>query len=199
MPAKTPRYSTDRQNLPKHSGTERRRMSANVGSEQLCLGFMATLELEGRGHVGGLLVTNQSGRPLEFQCTTPVNPDRTQKILYGPTLLPWLLGEVIGGTLLKRVAIKPEIVVIRDLALLELRNHTETPVVCVTPNIDSEDSESDSQSLGRHRLRFHAAHQGDSEILARQIHLVPGQADLEEPLDRVHEALGETVKTVLAR
>ncbi|MFN9042183.1 MAG: AAA family ATPase, partial [Planctomyces sp.] len=79
---------------------------------------METIEVEGRGHIGGLLITNQNGRPLEFQCTTPVRPNRTQEILFGETLRPWLLGELIGSTLLDRVAIKPSLVVTRDPGLL---------------------------------------------------------------------------------
>ncbi|MCH2203701.1 MAG: hypothetical protein MK102_17165, partial [Fuerstiella sp.] len=103
-------------------------MSAIRTAEKFRLGFMAALEVDGRGHVGGLLVTSHNGRPLEFQCTTPVKPDRTQEILYGRALKPWLLGELIGSTLLKRVGIKPDLVVVRNEEMLELRNHTETPV-----------------------------------------------------------------------
>ena len=54
------------------------------------LGFLRVLELDGGGFVGGMLVTNQLGRPLEFQCTTPLKPNRTQVILYGPTLAPFI-------------------------------------------------------------------------------------------------------------
>jgi len=174
-------------------------MSANGGSEKLCPGFLATLEVEGRGHVGGLLVTCHSGRPLEFQCTTPVKPDRTQTILYGQILKPWLLGEIIGGTLLERVSIKPDFLVIRDPLLLELRNHTDTPVVCLTDDPPSPEAPDETSGPGRRNLRYHAAHQADAERLASQMHLIPVQADLQEPLDRVSAALAETVKTVLAR
>ena len=57
-------------------------------NEQLRLGFLTAIHLEHRGHVAGLLVTNKYGRPLEFQCTAPVRPNRTQELLYGPTLVP---------------------------------------------------------------------------------------------------------------
>ena len=173
-------------------------MSANRKPEKLRLGFMAAMEVEGKGHVGGLLITSHTGRPLEFQCTTPVKPDRTQEILYGRSLRPWLLGELIGSTLLKRVAIKPDMVVVRDEEMLELRNHTDTPVACLHEATASH-AESNSQTVGGRQLHFHSEHSADSEFVESRAHLVPGQADLEEPLDRVHEALAETVKTVLAR
>jgi len=173
-------------------------MSKNGHSEQLRLGFLAAVEVDGRGYVGGLLVTNQNGRPLEFQCTTPVKPDRTQEILYGKMLRPWLLGELIGRTLLDRVSIKPDIVITADEDILELRNHTDTPVACTSDAITSRSS-IPTRELGGRRLRFHETHQDDSQFIDKQSHLIPGQADLEEPLDRVNEALNETIKTVMAR
>lgn len=174
-------------------------MSKNGHSDQLRLGFIAAVEVEGRGYVGGLLVTNHNGRPLEFQCTTPVRPDRTQEILYGKMLRPWLLGELIGRTLLDRVSIKPDMVITGDPDILELRNHTKTPVACTSPDIPENDSAGSQADLGGRRLRFHDAHQDDGRFVNKQIHLIPGQADLEEPLERVQEALNETVKTVMAR
>lgn len=177
-------------------------MSNSGHSEKLRLGFLAAVEVEGRGYVGGLLVTNQNGRPLEFQCTTPVKPDRTQEILYGKMLRPWLLGELIGQTLLQRVSIKPDMILTSDPDILELRNHIDTPVACT---LDGKGGGRDqlgieaTAQIGDRELRFHSTHQDDSEFVSKKSHLLPGQADLEEPLDRVQEALNETVKTVMAR
>ena len=53
--------------------------------------------------------------------------------------------------------------------------------------------------LGGRRLRFHESHLADSDFVSKQIHMIPGQADLEEPLERVQEALNETVRTVMTR
>lgn len=172
-------------------------MSKNGHSEQLRLGFLAAVEVDGRGYVGGLLVTNHNGRPLEFQCTTPVKPDRTQEILYGKMLRPWLLGELIGRTLLDRVSIKPDIVITADADILELRNHTDTPVACTSSK--SAAAAPLAAELGGRKLQFHDAHQEDCEFISKQSHLIPGQADLEEPLDRVTEALNETIRTVMTR
>ena len=175
-------------------------MSKDGHSEKLRLGFIAAVEVEGRGHVGGLLVTNHNGRPLEFQCTTPVKPDRTQEILYGKMLRPWLLGELIGKTLLNRVTIKPDMLFTSDPDILELRNHTSTPVACTSDYVKNASTiPSDCVDLDGRKLRFHEGHQTDSSFVSQQIHLIPGRADLEEPLERVQDALNETVKTVMAR
>ena len=192
-------------------------MSGSGKSDQLRIGFMETIEIDGRGHIGGLLITNQNGRPLEFQCTTPVRPNRTQEILFGETLRPWLLGELIGSTLLDRVAIKPSVIITSDPCLLELRNHTTVPVAFAEEAVQERgkgqnpeqtdrrsSTEASASSQGRLRLggsllRFHDAHGVDAETLERQKHLIPNSANLQEPLERVREALAETVRTVFAR
>lgn len=177
-------------------------MSKSGQSDQLRLGFLASVEVDGRGYVGGLLVTNHNGKPLEFQCTTPVKPDRTQEILYGKMLRPWVLGELIGKTLLDRVSIKPDVVFTGDPDLLELRNHTNTPVACTSEDaakVSAARAATSTSDLDGRRLCFHESHGDDSNFVSKQIHLIPNQADLEEPLDRVNEALNETVRTVMSR
>src|SRR4029077_13789923 len=102
-------------------------MAATGKHEQLRLGFLTAIEVPDRGFVGGLLVTNQYGRPLEFQCTVPVKPNSTQEILYGPTLEPFVLGELIGGTLVEKAGVKPQLILTDQLQILELRHHIDPP------------------------------------------------------------------------
>jgi len=168
-------------------------------ADHLRLGFMETMEVDGRGHIGGLLITNQNGRPLEFQCTTPVRPNRTQEILFGETLRSWLLGELIGCTLLDRVSIKPSLIITSDPHLLELRNHTSIPVACAAEAKSLVAEQGGTLRIGSSILRFHEAHGSDADMLSRQKHLLPDSADLAEPLERVREALAETVRTVFVR
>ena len=175
-------------------------MSGKTQNEHFRLGFMETIEVDGRGHIGGLLVTNQNGKPLEFQCTTPVRPNRTQEILFGDTLRPWLLAELIGGTLMERVGIKPGLVITSDPHLLELRNHTTVPVALAEiRSTGGRTADCPTLKLGNSQLRFHSAHAGDVGELSSRRHLIPESANLEEPLERVREALAETVRTVFAR
>ena len=165
------------------------------GETDLKLGFLTAIELPGGGYVGGLLVTNQFGRPLEFQCTTPVRPNRTQEILYGPTLRPFLLGELIGRTLIEKAAIKPDLVLAEGEDLLELRAHVSQPVAVVERDTSADRPPADDDFiLGRQRLRFHQAHLDDGPRLSASAGSVPEHADLFEPFERVREALQETMK-----
>src|SRR5664279_4390375 len=63
--------------------------------------FMAVKE--GASYLGGLLVTDTSGIPLDFRYTEPITPTRLQSILYGKSLEPHLKEEVIQKTLLKEL------------------------------------------------------------------------------------------------
>jgi len=110
--------------------------------------------------------------------------------------------ELIGSTLLDRVAIKPSIIITSDPILLELRNHTAIPVACANPISAGKSHDSERVSavrVGGSVLRFHDAHAVDADTLAKHRHLIPDSADLAEPLERVREALAETVRTVFAR
>src|SRR5437868_2975525 len=58
----------------------------------LNLGFLTVLH-ETNGYLGGYLVTNNWGRPLEFRLSTAVQPNRIHQILYGGTLEAYICRE----------------------------------------------------------------------------------------------------------
>lgn len=202
-------------------------MGGEANRDKLRLGFLTALELPQRGYVGGLLVTNHFGRPLEFQCTTPVKANRTQELLYGPTLVPFVIGELIGKTLVEKVNAKPHLIITDRLEFLELRAHVAIPVVCLDPEGGQKTAEAVAQNLppansaqplpvshaltaavsessgtaasgkrvhaGRQFFRIHEAHHADGEALLQHLHALAADADLAEPIERVREALNETM------
>jgi hypothetical protein len=181
-------------------------MSANGKQDQFRLGFLTALEVPEQGHVGGLLVTNRQGRPLEFQCTAPVKPNRTQQILYGPTLEAFLLGELIGKALVEKSGVKPHLILTERAEILELRNHIPVPVACLEPKpapageaAASDPPAADDEPpltlrIGRQWVRFHAAHADDRSAVEKESAQVTRDSDLREPFERVREALLETVR-----
>lgn len=158
-------------------------------NEQLRLGFLTAIHLEHRGHVAGLLVTNKYGRPLEFQCTAPVRPNRTQELLYGPTLVPFLLGELLSKTLLERIGIKPHVVLTDRTEILDARPHVLLPVACLLKGTTN-----DAVRIGKLYFGLHAEFSEDSKAFEKLAKELAADADLLEPLDRVREALDETMK-----
>ena len=178
------------------------------------LGFLTVLEHE-LGLIGGYLVLNATGRPLEFHCTAPVKPNRAQQILFGPTLEPYLYGEQIGQALLGKGATEPGVVCTDLSPVLAVREFTALPVALVLakrPSIDNGPTEGSSQStwrldpphaspdglnifeLGANRLAVPIHRDADRrQILER---LASAAAfDLAEPFERIREAIQEANKT----
>jgi hypothetical protein len=104
-------------------------------SAPLNLGFVTVLQ-EANGFLGGYLVTNSWGRPLEFRLSTAVQPSRVQQILYGDTLRPYICAELIGKTLVEKTASNAQIIVTDCRPVLDLRRLMEIPVVWLAASGD---------------------------------------------------------------
>src|SRR5713101_9656383 len=91
------------------------------------LGFLTVLQ-EPAGYVGGYLVTNQWGRPLEFRLSTAVQPNRVQHILYGNTLQAYVCGDLIGKALFDKTVARAQFIFTDFEAILHLRPHVQIPV-----------------------------------------------------------------------
>jgi hypothetical protein len=176
--------------------------------EQIRLGFMTAVEIGDRNFVGGLLVTDRFGRPLEFQCTTPVKPNRTQELLYGPTLVPFILGDLLGKALLDRVSVKPSLIMTSRVEMLQLRTKVTIPII-----YDEASTESDLKSatgntvrsasqeirIGRQTFRMHDEFTDDRSVIEKISLQLSDDANMHEPLERVGDALRETMSTITAR
>src|SRR3989442_9611972 len=91
------------------------------------LGFLTILR-EPSGFVGGYLITNSWGRPLEFRLSSAVQPNKVQTILYGDTLHDYLCGEVIGKTLLDKTTTPIAWILVDNPMTLALRLRIEARV-----------------------------------------------------------------------
>ncbi len=176
--------------------------------DQIRLGFMTAVEIGDRNYVGGLLVTDRFGRPLEFQCTTPVKPNRTQELLYGPTLVPFILGDLLGKALLDRVSVKPSLIMTSRVEMLQLRTKVTIPIIFDEASAESglqpapnPAAQSIGQEIrfGRQTFRMHEDFTDDRLVVEQISQQLSDDANMNEPLERVGEALRETMSTVTAR
>lgn len=163
-------------------------------ADQLRLGFLTAIETRDGAFVGGLLVTDRCGRPLEFQCTTPVKPNRTQELLYGPTLVPFILGELLGRTLMDKVGVKPSLVFTSRTEMLGVRPLVPVPVLALLEPKSS--NEGPTVTLGSQSYLLHADYAADEKVVQENASLISAGADMREPLERVGEALKETMDAV---
>ena len=139
---------------------------APAGDRHQGYGFFTVVHSEDGGISGGFLVLNASGRPLEFHCTAVVRPSRPQQILYGPTLLPYLVGEQIGPTLVRKAKSSIEMVFTDTPASYAMRSAIDAPVIFVaaeeeaTASADT-DTSSDAAKPRQEapRWRIDAAHE----------------------------------------
>jgi hypothetical protein len=191
-------------------------MTASAAKSSQTAGFLAVCEHEGQGAFGGYLILNTAGRPLEFHCTAPVRPSRSQEILYGAALRPYLYGEQIGQALLERAKTQPLVVFTDQDAVLTVREFSDLPVAYVLPEDNSvvgvpsgeaavqyRIDEAASQppapfslrlhrfSVGLHRLAVLHDHEADAQSIAERWQPFASEFDLREPFARIREAIEE--------
>ena len=152
-----------------------------------------TVVQEPTGWLGGYLVTNAWGRPLEFRLTTAVQPNKVQQILYGPTLTEYLHADLIGKTLIEKTSTPPGLLMTDSIPALALRHHFNVPVLAL-PGMGYEPT-SDYRLL--HHDRCSRAMLTTHQI-ATQLHdyleRIDPAVDLAEPFARIREAVAEARK-----
>ena len=151
------------------------------------LGFLSVFQEPG-GHVGGYLVTNSWGRPLEFRLSSAVQPNKVQQILYGDTLQGYLCGELIGKTLIDKTATPAQWVLTDNPLALDLRLRLDLPVA-----LWHAGAEESPGLLVRANLYCHRRFPDDLAPI-RAILDQLGPFDLGEPFARIREALAEARK-----
>ncbi len=187
-------------------------MSANPAT----VGFLTVVTDDEGGRMGGYLVADRAGRPLEFHCTVAVKPTRAQEILYGPTLEPYLCGEQIAVALISKAKVDVDAVLTDCSPVLAAREVIPTPVgLLLFADDDGSDRGDDmSQSqAGVKRLRIDAPHSlegtegrvtvgghsiaapkrfaSDADKLRRAIERLYDTVDVREPFERIRLALAE--------
>lgn len=163
-------------------------MSSPPAKSSPCLGFLTVVEHSELGLAGGYLLLTAAGRPLEFHCTVPVKPTRTQQILYGPTLLPYLCGEQIGQTLLHRSKLTPLAVCTDCQHVLAAREFTTVPLLLV---LSAPSAEGNSFALARTLVATASGFSTDQQAVRDNWPAQSDSLDLAEPFARIREALQE--------
>jgi len=168
------------------------------------LGFLTVLQ-EASGYLGGYLVTNLWGRPLEFRLTSAVQPNKVQQILYGGTLLPYICADLLGKTLVDRAGIPVHLIFTDREAVLDLRLKLDVPVVCVTAVEDPRAAQPSGEAVvrpataNRGPLLCHPQFPADAAAVRDLVGRVESNLDLAEPFARIREAVAEARKMGVTR
>lgn len=167
------------------------------------LGFL-TVQHEPGGYLGGYLVTNLWGRPLEFRLSTAVQPNRVQQILYGPTLPGYVCGELIGKALFDKTGMAAQVILTDTVDGWTLRRAIDAPVVWVVPAGDPRAAQEQPGVVVRPATGFRGpllAHPDFPEDAPRVKDLFDRLSglDLTEPFARIRDAIAEARKMGVTR
>lgn len=83
------------------------------------LGYITTRVFEGPTYLGGILIVDKKGIPVEFKYVEPIRPSKLQTLLYGNTMDRYIRVESVGAPLVDAVERKPAILFIREEPFLE--------------------------------------------------------------------------------
>jgi hypothetical protein len=164
------------------------------------LGFVTVVQESGsQGYLGGYLVTNSWGRPLEFRLTTVVQPNRVQQILYGHSLKPYVFADLIGKTLVDKTAVTVQALFTDCEPLLELRPKVSMPVAWLATSGEQRAEALEQAGAGVKRtaagaLVCHPQFDIDVASIRQVLDQIDEGADLSEPFVRIREALQEARK-----
>jgi hypothetical protein len=171
--------------------------SASINPTTCQLGFLSILR-ENAGYVGGYLVTNIWGRPLEFRLSSAVQPTRVHQVLYGPTLQPYICADLIGKALVDKAAVNANLILTDTDLVLDLRRKVEVPVLWVAPSPPGEDApvELAAQQVvpageGHGSIYCHPEYGSDMPGIQPLIDRLVASVDLAEPFLRIREAVAE--------
>jgi hypothetical protein len=194
-------------------------MSRPTASSEKSFGYLTAVETAEFGYFGGYLVISRLGRPLEFHCTAPIQPSRAQRILYGPTLEQYLLGEQICGALLGVAKLVPEVILTDSDAAIGSRSRFAIPMARLrtNPSIPTAAGEIDACggcklkrritapsagatstevgdsefSLGPYQIVLPYGFECDQRLVEEALTSLSQRVDLAEPFARIREAIGE--------
>jgi hypothetical protein len=110
-------------------------VDARLGSDGMTypIAFFHVISNEENGNmVGGLLVSDNTGVPMEFVITNAVKPTPAQRILYGKRLKSYAAIELCAKQLLQHVKTRPRVYFVQNDLLLGISAITETPVLKLT-------------------------------------------------------------------
>lgn len=158
-------------------------------------GFFSVVALGGGTLVGGYLILNALGRPVEFHCTEAVKPTRAQEILYGPTLSPFLYAEQLGRSLVAAAKIPCKVIFTDSEHGLDLRRFAKVPVFVVGSGEQSQSAKLTSFRIGENQLYCLDNEHDDRTVLDNQDWAERfADWDLSEPFSRIRDAIAETQK-----
>lgn len=157
------------------------------------IGFITVVETPDLGFSGGLLIVNTLGRPIEFHCTAALKVNRAQKILYGRTYQSFLFCDQIAASLIENTHSQPKAYLTDCVDLMPLTESVDAPVLLLPDESDTAPQRTDLGhfQLDNRRLWFESLKHEQEEPLRGLCKTLADTLPIDEPLDRIREAISE--------
>ena len=162
----------------------------------LKIGYLDFLYLDGGIQKAGILVADKNTKPIEFRATTSLEIDELQRILYGDVLEETLIKENFALDLIKALKIKPDLVLVKDKELLEIRSKVNVPIGYISKfdpfKATYRYSKQISSKTGRFDtlvLMVNREYEKYLDEFVRKLQSVYKNFNLLEPFNRVYKAL----------
>ena len=165
------------------------------------VGYFYHLKIEEK-HLGGILVTNQIGVPLEFKYTEPIVATRLHKILYGAVLEKYIHETVIRDRLARELHAEPDYFIapydereflstILGKEMMAVQKFNAAPAEVSGPFMRVHEREAivELEEGPILRLAFSTADDDRQHAMAIWLQEIGRTMDILEPLDRVATAL----------
>lgn len=173
-------------------------------SRDITIGFLTVFEPSEHLFIGGYLILNSKGRPVEFHCTAPVKPNRAQQILYGATLRPYLCCEQIGQALVRRSKQEPILICTDVEDVMELCEISPASVV-FAPAQDQMDQSPHvlhtrfvPLAIGNERAWLHPLDRENQAAIEQLWRQHFNSLSLVEPFGRIRDAIREAQRDAAA-
>jgi len=165
-------------------------------------GYLATLQ-ESDAFLGGTMITDHHGIPIDFKYTDPIVPTEVQRIIYGSVLETYIRNHVLITALAKEIGVPPSFFIVKPEQLEAIQEAQELLVVAVQrtqfaslgdPGSVTRGKEGDClvQSChGPHPLRVAFGNVGSTrqKTILDDLVKLSKFMDVVEPLERLETAL----------
>ncbi|MEJ5256665.1 MAG: hypothetical protein WHS64_00265 [Fervidobacterium sp.] len=152
------------------------------------IGYLSVKSIDGK-YLGGILIVNDYGIPVEFKYSEPIVPTRLQQIIYGNSLEYYLNTEIISKGLIQKLENRPELLLVEDPMLLFDKNIV---MVTLLPQMVNEKTEGNEAVVNVNnksiRITFPENIKVENTLVQKVVELSQ-KFDIFEPFDRIEKAL----------
>ena len=165
-------------------------------------GYLITLYEQG-AYLGGIMITNDRGIPIDFKYTDPVNPTKVQRIIYGSVLEQYIRNHVVIGAITKEIVNQPSFYIVSQHQLFEIEEANNMTLISVQrtqfaplgeKGMVSRSKENECLLQGWNdphplRILFGSMPVDQQEGILKDLVYLSKHMDLVEPLERLEKAL----------